>query len=170
MKFGFIGSTEGYGQCCGCARRSVSAGCFYAWLTRPRSQRSRDDDELGAKVRASFLGSDRTWARRVWRDLLTEGISCGSHRIERLTRRRRSRHVHAGAACRPIGGAQRASSHQRSGPQLKPPLQPQWIADSRMAGPRRLVLCRAVIDPVLQAWVGWSMSAGMTAQLVTDDS
>ena len=63
------------------------AGLFYAWLTRPRSQRSRDDDELGAKVRASFLGSDRTYgARRVWRDLLTEGISCGLHRIERLMR------------------------------------------------------------------------------------
>ena len=65
----------------------VSRGGFYAWLTRPRSQRSRDDDELGAKVRACFLGSDRTYgARRVWRDLLTEGISCGLHRIERLMR------------------------------------------------------------------------------------
>ena len=49
----------------------VSRGGFYAWLTRPRSQRSRSDDELGAKVRASFLASDRTYgARRVWRDLL----------------------------------------------------------------------------------------------------
>jgi putative transposase len=39
------------------------------------------------KVRASFLASDRTYgARRVWRDLLTEGMSCGLHRIERLMR------------------------------------------------------------------------------------
>src|SRR5207237_6400060 len=60
---------------------------FYAWLTRPRSQRSRSDEELGVKVRASFLASDRTYgARRVWRDLLTEGMSCGLHRIERLMR------------------------------------------------------------------------------------
>src|SRR5438874_7753581 len=63
------------------------AGGFYAWLTRPRSQRSRSDEELGAKVRASFLASDRTYgARRVWRDLLAEGLSCGLHRIERLMR------------------------------------------------------------------------------------
>jgi transposase InsO family protein len=46
-----------------------------AWLKRPRSQRSRSDEELGAKVRASFIGSDRTYgARRVWRDLLAEGM------------------------------------------------------------------------------------------------
>jgi putative transposase len=65
----------------------VSRGGFYAWLTRPRSRRSRNDEELGAKVRASFLASDRTYgARRVWHDLISEGVSCGLHRIERLMR------------------------------------------------------------------------------------
>jgi putative transposase len=60
---------------------------LYAWLTRPRSERSRSDEELGAKVRASFLASDRTYgARRVWDDLISEGVSCGLHRIERLMR------------------------------------------------------------------------------------
>jgi putative transposase len=38
-------------------------------------------------VRASFLASDRTYgARRVWHDLLAEGISCGLHLFERLMR------------------------------------------------------------------------------------
>jgi hypothetical protein len=63
----------------------VSRGGFYAWLTRPRSERSRSDEELGAKVRASFLASDRTYgARRVWHDLLsliqTTSASTGSAR------------------------------------------------------------------------------------------
>ena len=63
------------------------AAAFYAWLKRPRSRRSRTDEELDAKVRASFLASDRTYgARRVWHDLLAEGIRCGLHRIERLMR------------------------------------------------------------------------------------
>ena len=67
------------------ARRSAFAGRLLCLATWPRSQRSRDDDELGAKVRASFLGSDRTYGiKRKWRDLLTEGISCGLHLIERL--------------------------------------------------------------------------------------
>jgi putative transposase len=65
----------------------VSREAGSAWLIRPRSQRSRSDEELGVKVRASFLASGRTYgARRVWRDLLTEGMSCGLHRIERLMR------------------------------------------------------------------------------------
>ena len=51
------------------------------------SQRSRSDEELGAKVRSSFLASDRTYgARRIWHDMLAEGVSCGLHRIERLMR------------------------------------------------------------------------------------
>jgi putative transposase len=70
-----------------CEALGVSRDGFYAWLTRPRSQRSRSDEELGAKVRASFLASDRTYgARRVWHDMLAEGVSCGLHRIERLMR------------------------------------------------------------------------------------
>ena len=44
-----------------CGALGVSRGGFYAWLTRPRSQRSRSDEELSAKVRASFLASDRTY-------------------------------------------------------------------------------------------------------------
>jgi putative transposase len=70
-----------------CGALGVSRGGLYAWLQRPRSRRNRNDEELGAKVRASFIGSDRTYgARRVWRDLLAEGIPCGLRRIERLMR------------------------------------------------------------------------------------
>jgi putative transposase len=54
---------------------------------RPRSRHSRSNEKLGAKVRASFLASDRTYgARRVWHDMLAEGTACGLHRIERLMR------------------------------------------------------------------------------------
>ena len=61
-----------------CEALGVSRGGFYAWLTRPPSARSRSDEELAAKVRASFLASDRTYgARRVWRDMLEEGCHAG---------------------------------------------------------------------------------------------
>ena len=88
MKFGFIAKHRGIWPASWlCEALGVSRGGFYAWLTRPRSQRDRSDEELGEKVRASFLASDRTYgARRVWRDLLAEGLSCGLHRIERLMR------------------------------------------------------------------------------------
>ncbi len=51
------------------------------------SRRAREDEEIGDRVRASFLDSDRTYgAGRVWRDVLAEGIDCGLHRIERPMR------------------------------------------------------------------------------------
>jgi putative transposase len=88
MKFAFIAKHRGIWPAeWMCGALGVSWGGFYAWLTRPRSQRSRSDEDVGAKVRASFLGSDRTYgARRVWHDLLAEGVRCGLHRIERLMR------------------------------------------------------------------------------------
>ena len=88
MKFGFIAKYRGIWPADWlCGALGVSRGGFYAWLKRPRSRRSRSDEELGAKVRASFVASDRTYgARRVWHDLLAEGIPCGLHRIERLMR------------------------------------------------------------------------------------
>jgi putative transposase len=51
------------------------------------SQRSRDDEENGAKVRASFIGSvPINGARRVWRVVLAKGFGCRLHRIEQLMR------------------------------------------------------------------------------------
>jgi hypothetical protein len=71
-----------------CEALGVSLGGFYAWLTRPRSQRARRDKVLGAKIRKSFLQSDRAFgSRRVWHDLLAEGDGCGLHRMERLMRK-----------------------------------------------------------------------------------
>ena len=88
MRFAFIAKHRGIwpaGWLCGAL--GVSRGGFYAWLTRPPSARARSDEELAAKVRASFLASDRTYgARRVWHDMLADGMSCGLHRIERLMR------------------------------------------------------------------------------------
>lgn len=72
MKFGFVAKHRRIWPAEWlCEALGVSRGGFYAWLTRPRSERSRTEEELGAKVRAS----DRTYgARRVWHDLLAEGV------------------------------------------------------------------------------------------------
>jgi putative transposase len=88
MKFGLIAQHRGIWPLARlCEALGVSRGSFYAWLIRPPSRRSQSDAELAAKVLASFVASDRTYgARRVWRDLLAEGITCGLHRIERLMR------------------------------------------------------------------------------------
>ncbi len=147
MKFGFIAKHRGVWPAGWlCEALGVSRGGFYAWLTRPRSQRSRSDEELGAKVRASFVTSDRTYgARRVWKDILAEGLSCGLHRIERLMR------------------LQALKARPRRRPNRK------WIADFTYVWTAEgWLYVAAVIDLFSRRVVGWSMRAAMTAQLVTD--
>ena len=174
VKFSFIAKHRGIWPADWlCGALGVSRGGFYAWLTRPRSQRSRDDEALGAKVRASFLASDRTYgARRVWRDLLTDGLSCGLHRVERLMRLQALKARPRRRRLPPDLGERQASavatnvldrSFEAPAPNRK------WIADFTYVWTAEgWLYVAAVIDLFSRRVVGWSMSAGMTAQLVTD--
>jgi putative transposase len=69
MKFAFVAKHRGIWPVRWmCEALGVSRSGFHAWLTRSASRRARADEEIGARVRASFLASDRTYgARRVWR-------------------------------------------------------------------------------------------------------
>ena len=70
-----------------CDVLGVSRSGFHAWLSRPLSDRAIQDAKLVAAIDRSFKASDRTYgARRIWRDVLEEGLACGLHRIERLMR------------------------------------------------------------------------------------
>jgi putative transposase len=151
----------------------VSRGGFYAWLTRPHSARSRSDEELGAKVRASFLASDRTYgARRVWKDLLAEGLACGRHRIERLMRLHRLKARPRRRRLPPDVGERQAAavapnvldcSFAAAAPNRK------WVADFTYVWTAEgWLYVAAVIDLFSRRVVGWSMHAAVTAQLVTD--
>jgi putative transposase len=174
MKFGFIAKHRGiWAVDWMCGALGVSRGGFYAWLKRPRSRRSRSDDELSSKVRASFIGSDRTYgARRVWRDLLAEGICCGLHRIERLMRlqvlkaRPRRRRLPPDLGERQVA-AVAANVLDRTF--AAPAPNRKWIADFTYVWTAEgWLYVAAVIDLFSRRVVGWSMSAQMTAQFVTD--
>ena len=88
MKFGFVAKHRGVWPVSWlCEALGVSRSGFHAWLSRPPSARAVADEALTARVRASFVASDRTYgARRVWHDLLAEGACCGLHHVERLMR------------------------------------------------------------------------------------
>lgn len=68
-----------------CEVLPVSKSGFYEWLDRPASQRTRANEKLTGLIRQSFEASDRTYgSRRVWRDVLDWGASCGINRVARL--------------------------------------------------------------------------------------
>ena len=88
MKFGFIAKHRSVWPVAWlCEALGVSRSGFHAWLKRGPSARSREDEAIMPAVKASFVASDRTYgARRIWRDVLEAGFSCGLHKIERLMR------------------------------------------------------------------------------------
>ena len=174
MRFAFIAKHRGIWPAEWlCGALGVSRGGFYAWLTRGRSQRRRSDEELGAKVRASFLASDRTYgARRVWHDLLAEGISCGLHRIERLMRQQALR-ARPRRRRLPLDLGERQTSAVATNVLDRafesPSANRKWIADfTYIWTAEGWLYVAAVIDLFSRRVVGWSMQATMTAQLVTD--
>lgn len=126
---------------------------------------------LGARVRASFLLSDRTYgARRVWHDVLAEGFSCGLHRIERLMRvqalraRPRRRQLPKDRGTRSVIASNVLDrDFKAEGPNLK------WVADFTYIWTAEGWLYLAVVlDLFSRRVVGWSMQNAMTAQMVTD--
>jgi len=172
MRFAFIAKHRGIWPVSWmCGALGVSRSGFHAWLTRAPSQRARDDEMIGARVRASHVGSYRTYgARRVWHDLLAEGISCGLHRVERLMKtqglrarpRRRGLPKDQGERS-VIAGNVLDRQFTADRPNQK------WVADfTYIWTAEGWLYVAAVIDLFSRRVVGWSMSDTMTAQLVTD--
>jgi len=156
-----------------CETLGVSRSGFYAWLERPRSQRSVEDERLGQIARQSFLDSDRTYgSRRVWRDVLATGERCGLHRVERLMQaqalrarpRRRGLPVDRGE--RPLtapAGNILDRQFEAAGPNQK------WVADfTYLWTAEGWLYVAVVLDLYSRRAIGWSMQASMTTQLVTD--
>jgi len=174
VKFGFVAKYRGaWPVLMMCEALDVSRSGFYAWLTRPRSQHSLDDEVLAEQARQSFLNSDRTYgARRVWRDLLEMGSPCGLHRIERVMRmeglrarpRRRGLPVDRGARS---SAAIAPNILDREFTAVAP--NQKWVADfTYLWTAEGWLYVAVVLDLYSRRIVGWSMQAQMSAQLVTD--
>jgi putative transposase len=174
MKFAFIAKHRSiWPVAWQCEALGVSRSGFHAWLTRCRSTRALIDEALIPRIRASFASSARTYgARRVWRDLLAEGFSCGLHKIERLMRSEALR-------ARPRRRRSPTDDGQRSVASIAPNVldrqftaerpNQKWIADfTYIWTAEGWLYVAAVIDLFSRRVVGWSMKAEMTAQLVTD--
>lgn len=154
-----------------CEALGVSRSGFYAWLVRHPSRRSQADEAIGAQVRQSFIGSDRTYgARRVWHDVLAQGHRCGLHRIERLMwlqglrarPRRRSLPNDPGTRSA-IANNVLDRQFQAAAPNQK------WVADFTYIWTAEDWLYAAVVFDLYSRRVfGSSMQNSMTRQLVAD--
>ncbi len=154
-----------------CRALEVSRSGFHAWLNRSHSARKLHDTRLAAAISVSFSSSDRTYgARRVWRDVLAQGLSCGLHRIERLMRenamkarpRRRGKPRDDGARAVIADNILERNS-QADLPNRK------WLADFTYVWTAEgWLYVAAVLDLFSRRIVGWSMKAERDAALVMD--
>lgn len=173
-----------------CKVLEVSRSGFHAWLNRPTSAREIHDAQLVTAIDKSFKASDRTYgARRVWRDVLEDGLACGLHRIERLMRlnalrarpRRRGKPKDDGERS-VIADIEPVSAIGSREPARPRPGFPGGSAEPEVAGRFRFAdlrftyiwtaegwLCVAVVlDLFSRRAVGWSMKAERDASLVMD--
>lgn len=151
-----------------CEVLEVSRSGFHAWLNRPVSAREIQDAKLVTAIETSFRISDRTYgARRVWRDVLEEGLACGLHRIERLMRLNALRERRG----EPTDDGERSmiadNILDRDFAADRP--NQKWLADFTYIWTAEGWLYVAVVlDLFSRCAVGWSMKADRDASLVMD--
>ncbi len=75
-----------------CRLLGVSRSGYYAWLSRPKSARAKDNERLLIMIRESYEASGRTYGSpRIFYDLREAGETCSKNRVERLMRKHKIR-------------------------------------------------------------------------------
>ena len=156
-----------------CRVMTVSASGYYDWAARAPSQRSQTNARLTARIRESFAASDCTYGSpRVWRDLQDWGETCSENRVARLMQaarlkaRSKRRRLPGDSGQRPEHSIA-ANILDRQFEAAEP--NQRWVADFTYVWTAEGWLYVAVVlDLYSRRAVGWSMSSGMTAQLVID--
>ena len=147
-----------------CRALGVSRTGFYAWRTRPDSERARRDQQLVVKVRESFERSRKTYGSpRIHRDLAAQGEQVSRKRVIRLMqeqglvarKRRRFKCTTMSDHDQPVAPNLLARRFEADVPNQR------WVGDTtelRIGESGRLFLA-VIIDLFSRFAVGWALSA-----------
>ena len=154
-----------------CRVLEVSRSGFYAWKSRPQSNRSKEDEILSTKVREIFHESRQTYGSpRIQAELQEDGHAVGRRRISRLMATQGLQ-----AVCSRRFRVTTDSDHDRPVAEniLNRDFEPEapdqvWAGDITYiwTGEGWLYLA-AVLDLFSRRVVGWSMDDSMETPLVT---
>jgi putative transposase len=155
-----------------CRMLGVSKSGYYAWRTRPPSNRSRQDALLTEKIRQIHSRSRKTYGYpRVHAELRSLGVRCGRRRIARLMRAAGLRGCMRGRKRRTTRRDPRAAPApdllRRDFAAGRP--NRVWLADITYVPTREGFLYLAfILDIHSRKIVGWSMDSHMRTELVVD--
>lgn len=155
-----------------CRLLDISVSGYYAWIRRPASKRSMQDNDLAIKIKRIFDEErSRPGAPRITKRLNQEGEHVGKQRVARIMRE----HGWRAKASKKFK-ATTNSNHQLPVAQnllqknfnaLKP--NEKWVSDITHCWTEEGWLYLAVVlDLYSRKIVGWALSERMTKQLVID--
>lgn len=171
MKFQFIAEqNQQYPITLLCQVLEVSESGYYAWKTRPVSQRCREDAKLAAEIQQIFLDHRQIYGSpRIHAMLRARGIHCSRKRVVRLMQQ-------LGLSAQPKRSRKpttKSDPHARFAPnhlnRQFEASQPnaKWVTDTKAVETAEGWLYLAVIlDLFSRMVVGWAMAATEDAQLV----
>lgn len=155
-----------------CRLLGVSRSGYYAWRSRPPSERSRFDAVLSEKIETIHRNSRATYgAPRVHAELRAIGIRCGRKRVARLMRQAKLRGCARGKRIR--------TTHRVALRPAAPDLvgrnfaseEPDrlWVADiTYVRSKEGFVYLAFILDACSRKVVGWSMATHLRTELVVD--
>ena len=154
-----------------CRLLGVSRSGYYAWVERPPSQRSQDDDRLLGLIRESYEASGRTYGSpRILCDLREVGERVGKNRIAKIMKCNKIRaqrgykqpgvRYHKPAVAAP-NRLQRQFSKDRP--------DHAWVTDiTYIRTYEGWLYLAVVIDLYSRKVIGWSMKPTLAKEIVLD--
>jgi putative transposase len=154
-----------------CKALDVSRSGYYAWKSRPPSERERKNRELAFHIKAVHRETDATYGTpRITKELNEAGIPCGENRIARI---KQEIGLKAIAAPRKFRCTTKASSDTVVSPDLigrvfeaEEPNQ-KWVSDiTYIPVGNDYAYLAVVMDLFSRKIVGWSFRSTMTTELI----
>jgi len=155
-----------------CRMLGVSRSGYYAWRSRPPSERARFDAVLSEKIETIHRNSRATYgAPRVHAELRALGIRCGRKRVARLMNRAKLRGCLRG---RRIKTTYRAALQQAAPDLVERNFvagEPDrlWVADiTYVRSGEGFLYLAFILDVCSRRVVGWSMATHLRTEIVVD--
>jgi len=153
-----------------CRALAVSAAGYYAWRTRPASDRSVDTRTLLSAIRVIHRESRKTYGSpSIWDALIKRGHGVGEHRIARLLRAAgiRAKTVKQWHATTPSSHRMPVAANGLDRPFSITRPKRVWAGDITYVWTTEGWLYLAVVlDLYSRAVIGWALEARLTGDLV----
>ena len=155
-----------------CRALKVSSAGYYAWVTRPESERTKSNRRLLVEIRAIHTESRRTYGSpSIWDRLQKRGQGVGKHRVARLMRAN-------GIRAKTVTKWRATTDSQHKLPVAANTLDRQfavtapnrvWAGDiTYLWTDEGWLYLAVVLDLYSRAVIGWAMSSRLTAALARE--